>query len=45
MPRLDDKTLYALPDGAGALLDGTCGEPFSILGRHNAGAVDGGRVF
>ncbi|MBY4641667.1 1,4-alpha-glucan branching enzyme [Gluconacetobacter entanii] len=45
MSRSDDKTLYVLPDGTEALLDGTCGEPFSILGRHNAGAVDIVRVF
>ena len=45
MPRLDDKILYALPDGTDALLEGTCGAPFSILGRHNAGGVDIVRVF
>ncbi|PYD75557.1 1,4-alpha-glucan branching enzyme [Novacetimonas pomaceti] len=45
MPRPDDKLLYSIPDGAGALFDGTCGDPFSILGRHNAGSVDIIRVF
>lgn len=47
MPARQDRngTPYHIPPNTDDLLAGRCGDPFSILGRHNAGSVDIIRVF
>lgn len=45
MTRRYDDSLYIVPEQTGDLLAGRCSDPFSILGRHNAGKVDIIRAF
>ncbi|WP_173583742.1 1,4-alpha-glucan branching protein GlgB [Acetobacter musti] len=45
MTRRQDESLYIVPEHARDLLAGRCPDPFSILGRHNAGKVDIIRAF